>query len=60
MEGYKVVTMEYAADKADIFVTATGNKSVISRKHIEAMKNEAIVCNIGHFDNEIDVSDLEI
>ena len=59
MEGYKVVTMEYAADKADIFVTATGNKSVISRKHIEAMKNEAIVCNIGHFDNEIDVSDLE-
>ena len=53
------VTMEYAADKADIFVTATGNKSVISRKHIEAMKNEAIVCNIGHFDNEIDVSDLE-
>jgi len=59
MEGYKVVTMEYASDKADIFVTATGNKSVISRKHIEAMKNEAIVCNIGHFDNEIDVSDLE-
>jgi adenosylhomocysteinase len=59
MEGYKVVTMEYAADKADIFVTATGNKSVISRKHIETMKNEAIVCNIGHFDNEIDVSDLE-
>ena len=59
MEGYKVVTMEYAADKADIFVTATGNKSVIGRKHIEAMKNEAIVCNIGHFDNEIDVSDLE-
>ncbi|GIR48808.1 MAG: hypothetical protein CM15mP58_09050 [Burkholderiaceae bacterium] len=53
MEGYKVVTMEYASDKADIFVTATGNKSVISRKHIEAMKNEAIVCNIGHFDNEI-------
>ena len=59
MEGYKVVTMEYAADKADIFVTATGNKSVIGRTHIEAMKNEAIVCNIGHFDNEIDVSDLE-
>ena len=59
MEGYRVVTMEYAADKADIFVTATGNKSVIGRKHIEAMKNEAIVCNIGHFDNEIDVSDLE-
>ncbi len=59
MEGYKVVTMEYAADKADIFVTATGNKSVINRKHVEAMKNEAIVCNIGHFDNEIDVGELE-
>jgi adenosylhomocysteinase len=56
MEGYKVVTMEYAADKADIFVSATGNKSVITRKHMEAMKDQAIVCNIGHFDNEIDVS----
>ena len=58
MEGYKVVTMEYAADKADIFVTATGNRSVITRKHMEAMKDQAIVCNIGHFDNEIDVAGL--
>ncbi len=58
MEGYKIVTMEYAADKADIFVSATGNKSVITRKHMEAMKDEAIVCNIGHFDNEIDVASL--
>ena len=56
MEGYKVVTMEYAADKADIFVSATGNLSVITRKHMEAMKDQAIVCNIGHFDNEIDVA----
>ena len=54
-EGYKVVTMEYAADKADIFVSATGNVSVISRAHMAAMKDQAIVCNIGHFDNEIDV-----
>jgi len=58
MEGYRVVTMEYAADKADIFVTATGNRSVITRAHMEAMKDEAIVCNIGHFDNEIDVAAL--
>jgi adenosylhomocysteinase len=58
MEGYKIVTMEYAADKADIFVSATGNLSVITRKHMEAMKDEAIVCNIGHFDNEIDVAAL--
>ena len=58
MEGYKVVTMEYAADKADIFVTATGNKNVIRYEHMAAMKNEAIVCNIGHFDNEIDVASL--
>ena len=58
MEGYKVVTMEYAADKADIFVTATGNKSVIRYEHMAAMKDEAIVCNIGHFDNEIDVASL--
>jgi adenosylhomocysteinase len=50
--------MEYAADKADIFVSATGNKSVITRAHMEAMKDEAIVCNIGHFDNEIDVAAL--
>ncbi len=59
MEGYKVVTMEYAADKADIFVTATGNKNVITFKHMQAMKDQAIVCNIGHFDNEIDVASLE-
>ena len=58
MEGYKVVTMDYAADKADIFVSATGNKNVITYKHMDAMKNEAIVCNIGHFDNEIDVASL--
>ncbi len=59
MEGYRVVTMEYAADKADIFVTATGNKSVIRLEHMQAMKDQAIVCNIGHFDNEIDVAALE-
>jgi len=59
MEGYKVVTMEYAADKADIFVSATGNKNVITYKHMDAMKDQAIVCNIGHFDNEIDVVSLE-
>lgn len=58
MEGYRVVTMEYAADKADIFVTATGNKDVITRKHMDAMKHQAIVCNIGHFDTEITVADL--
>lgn len=58
MEGYKVVTMDEAADKADIFVTATGNYHVITRDHMEKMKNEAIVCNIGHFDNEIDVAAL--
>ncbi len=59
MEGYKVVTMEYAADKADIFVTATGNKRVINHAHMLAMKDEAIVCNIGHFDNEIDIASVE-
>jgi adenosylhomocysteinase len=59
MEGYKVVTMEYAADKADIFVTTTGNKSVIRHEHMSAMKDQAIVCNIGHFDNEIDVASIE-
>ena len=59
MEGYKVVTMEYAADKADIFVSATGNKNVITRAHMAAMKDQAIVCNIGHFDNEIDVASIE-
>ena len=59
MEGYKIVTMDYAADKADIFVTATGNKHVITHYHMAAMKDEAIVCNIGHFDNEIDISSVE-
>ena len=59
MEGYKVVTMDYAADKADIFVTATGNKHVITHDHMLAMKDEAIVCNIGHFDNEIDIASVE-
>ncbi len=58
MEGYRVVTMEYAADKADIFVTATGNLNVITHDHMKAMKHNAIVCNIGHFDNEIDVASL--
>ena len=58
MEGYKVVTMDYAADKADIFVTATGNYHVITHEHLLAMKDQAIVCNIGHFDNEIDVASL--
>ena len=59
MEGYKIVTMDYAADKADIFVTATGNKHVITHDHMIAMKDEAIVCNIGHFDNEIDIASVE-
>ena len=58
MEGYRVVTMEEAADKADIFVSATGNRNVITYKHMAAMKDQAIVCNIGHFDNEIDVASL--
>jgi adenosylhomocysteinase len=59
MEGYRVVTMEYAADKADIFVTATGNVDVITRQHMDQMKNNAIVCNIGHFDTEIDVASIK-
>ena len=59
MEGYKVVTMEWAADKADIFVTTTGNKDIIRHEHMAAMKDQAIVCNIGHFDNEIDVASIE-
>jgi adenosylhomocysteinase len=59
MEGYRVVTMDYAADKADIFVTATGNFHVITHEHMKAMKDQAIVCNIGHFDNEIDVASIE-
>jgi len=59
MEGYRVVTMDYAADKADIFVTCTGNYHVITHEHMVAMKDQAIVCNIGHFDNEIDVASVE-
>jgi adenosylhomocysteinase len=59
MEGYRVVTMEEAADKADIFVTATGNFHVITHQHLVRMKHNAIVCNIGHFDNEIDVASLK-
>jgi len=59
MEGYRVVTMEYAADKADIFVTCTGNYHVITHEHMVKMKDQAIVCNIGHFDNEIEVAALE-
>ncbi len=58
MEGYRVVTMDYAAEHADIFVSATGNFRVITHDHMRRMKNNAIVCNIGHFDNEIDVSSL--
>ncbi|HRD35018.1 MAG TPA: adenosylhomocysteinase [Rhodocyclaceae bacterium] len=59
MEGYRVVTMEYAAQHADIFVTTTGNFHVITHDHMVNMKDQAIVCNIGHFDNEIDVASLE-
>lgn len=59
MEGYRVVTMDYAAEHADIFVTATGNYHVITHAHMAKMKDQAIVCNIGHFDNEIDVASLE-
>ncbi len=58
MDGYRVVTMDYAADKADIFVTATGNLRVISVAHMQRMKHNAIVCNIGHFDSEIDIAGL--
>jgi adenosylhomocysteinase len=59
MEGFRVVTMDYACDKADLFVTATGNIDVITHDHMKRMKNNAIVCNIGHFDNEIDVAGLK-
>jgi len=59
MEGYRVVTMDFAADKADIFVTATGNFHVITHDHMAAMKDQSIVCNIGHFDSEIDVAGIE-
>jgi adenosylhomocysteinase len=58
MEGYEVVTMEDAAPRADIFVTATGNRDIITIDHMRAMKDRAIVCNIGHFDNEIQVGSL--
>jgi adenosylhomocysteinase len=58
MEGYRIVTMDYAADKADIFVSATGNFHVITHEHMKRMKDQAIVCNIGHFDNEIEVAAL--
>ena len=58
MEGYRVVTMEEAAPVADIFVTATGNLRVIDHDHLQAMKDQAIVCNIGHFDSEIDIASL--
>jgi adenosylhomocysteinase len=59
MEGYKVVTMDEACDKADIFVTATGNVNVITHEHMKRMKNQAIVCNIGHFDSEIEIAALK-
>jgi adenosylhomocysteinase len=59
MEGFRVVTMEYAADKADIFVTATGNLGVITHDHMKRMKHNAIVCNIGHFDSEIEIAALK-
>lgn len=59
MEGYRVVTMDYACEHGDIFVTATGNFHVITHEHMKKMKNQAIVCNIGHFDNEIDVASLK-
>src|SRR3989339_1768824 len=59
MEGYRVVTMDYACDKADIFVTCTGNVHVIDHDHMAKMKDQAIVCNIGHFDSEINVASLE-
>ncbi|MDO9149163.1 MAG: adenosylhomocysteinase, partial [Hydrogenophaga sp.] len=58
MEGYRVVRMDEVADQGDIFVTATGNLSVINHDHMAKMKNEAIVCNIGHFDSEIDIASL--
>ena len=58
MEGYRVVTMEDAMDQGDIFITATGNYNVITHEHLKAMKDQAVVCNIGHFDNEIDVASL--
>jgi len=58
MEGYRVITMDYACDKGDIFVTATGNKDIITHDHMIKMRHESIVCNIGHFDSEIDVASM--
>ena len=58
MEGFRVVTMDEAAERADIFVTATGNARVVTLKHMEKMRNDAVVCNIGHFDSEIEVAEL--
>ena len=58
MEGFRVVTMDEAAERADIFVTATGNSRVVTLKHMEKMRNDAVVCNIGHFDSEIEVAEL--
>ena len=60
MEGYSVVTLDDVVEDIDIFVTATGNYQVITHKNLLKMKDEAIVCNIGHFDNEIDVASLKI
>ncbi|MFY0022509.1 adenosylhomocysteinase, partial [Acinetobacter baumannii] len=59
MEGYEVATIEDALPRADIYVTATGNKDIITVEHMRGMKDRAIVCNIGHFDNEIQVSGLK-
>ena len=59
MEGFSVIDMEEASEFCDIFVTATGNKHVVNRNHLNKMKNNAILCNIGHFDHEIDVEYLE-
>jgi adenosylhomocysteinase len=59
MEGFRVVSLEDVIDKVDIFVTATGNFNIIRHEHMVGMKNQAIVCNIGHFDNEIDIASLE-
>ncbi|WP_348707825.1 adenosylhomocysteinase, partial [Acidovorax soli] len=59
MEGYRVVTMDYAAEHGDIFVTCTGNYHILTEEHMLKMKDQAIVCNIGHFDNEIQVAKLE-
>ena len=59
MAGYQVTTIEEALETADIFVTTTGNKDIITAEHISKMKDQAIVCNIGHFDNEIQVAELE-